>query len=57
MRQLLTRLILDDHGQDLIEYSFLAIFIALAVIVGLEALSAGVNSQFSNIGSQVLTGS
>ena len=57
MRQLLGRFIFDDHGQDLIEYSFLAIFIALAVIVGLEALSEGINTQFSNIGSQVLGGS
>jgi Flp pilus assembly pilin Flp len=53
MKQLLARLVRDDRGQDLIEYSFLAIFVALAVTVGLKALAAGVNSGFSNIGSQL----
>ena len=53
MRQLLARFILDDQGQDLIEYSFLAIFIALAVMVGLQAVADGINSGMSNIGSEV----
>ena len=53
MWQLLGRFVLDDHGQDLIEYSFLAIFVALAVTVGLQALADGVNSGYSNIGTQL----
>ena len=53
MKQILARLIRDDHGQDLIEYSFLAIFVALAVTVGLQALTDGITSGFSNLGSQV----
>lgn len=54
MGRLFARFIRDDRGQDLIEYAFLAIFIGLAMIVGLQALADGVNTQFSNIGSQVL---
>ena len=53
MRQLIARLIRDDHGQDLIEYAFLAIFVALAVTVGLQAIATGINTGFSNIGTQV----
>ena len=53
MSEALIRLIRDDDGQDLIEYSFLAIFVALAVTVGLQALANGVNSGFSNIGTQL----
>ena len=51
------RLFLDDQGQDLIEYAFLAIFIALAVTIGLTAISEGVNTGMSNIGTQVSSGS
>jgi len=51
------RFFLDDQGQDLIEYAFLAIFIALAVTIGLTAISSGVNTGMSNIGTQVSAGS
>ena len=54
MRQMFARFVRDDQGQDLIEYAFLAIFVAIAVIAGLQALTVSVNTQFSNIGSQVL---
>ena len=53
MRLGILRLVRDDGGQDLIEYSFLAIFVGLAVTVGLQAIADGVNSGFSNLGTQV----
>lgn len=53
MKQLLVRFIREDQGQDLIEYAFLAIFIGLAVTLGLQAVATGVNTQMSNIGTQV----
>ncbi len=55
--RLLARLIDEDQGQDLVEYAFLAIFIALAVTVGLKAVTSGLNVGFSNIGTQVSSGS
>jgi Flp pilus assembly pilin Flp len=51
------RFIREDQGQDLIEYAFLAVFIALAVSLGLTAVATGVNQQMSNIGTTVGTGS
>ena len=57
IKKLLTRFIREDQGQDLIEYAFLAIFIGLAVTLGLQAVATGVNSQMSNIGTQVSSGS
>ena len=57
MRRLLTRVVREDQGQDLIEYAFLAIFIGLAVILGLQAVATGVNTQMSNIGTQISSGS
>lgn len=53
----LARLVREDQGQDLVEYAFLAIFIALAVTVGLQAVTGGLNTGFSNIGTQVSAGS
>jgi Flp pilus assembly pilin Flp len=57
MKSLFARFINEDQGQDLIEYAFLAVFIGLAVTLGLQAVATGVNSQMSNIGSQVSSGS
>ena len=53
MKNLLARFVREDQGQDLIEYAFLAIFIGLAVTLGLQAVATGVNTQMSNIGTQV----
>ena len=53
VKNLIARFIHEDQGQDLIEYAFLAVFIALAVTLGLQAVATGVNSQMSNIGSQI----
>ena len=53
MKNLIVRFIHEDQGQDLIEYAFLAVFIGLAVTVGLQAVATGINTQMSNIGTQV----
>ena len=53
MVNLIARFVREDQGQDLIEYAFLAVFIALAVTLGLQAVATGVNSQMSNIGLQI----
>lgn len=57
MKNLFARFIKEDHGQDLIEYAFLAVFIGLAVTLGLQAVATGINSQMSNIGTEITTGS
>ena len=53
VKNLIARFVREDQGQDLIEYAFLAVFIGLAVTLGLQAVATGVNSQMSNIGSQI----
>ena len=53
MKNLFKRFIKEDQGQDLIEYAFLAVFIGLAVTLGLTAVANGINTQMSNIGSTV----
>ena len=57
MKRWLHQFIGQEQGQDLVEYAFLAIFLALAVTVGLQAISTGLDSGYSNIGTQVSSGS
>jgi len=57
MKSFLSRFVREESGQDLIEYAFLAVFIALVVVAGITALGTSINSQMSNIGSQVSSGS
>ena len=53
MKNLIARFIREDEGQDLIEYAFLAVFIALVVTSALTAVADGINTQFTNISTQV----
>jgi len=50
-------LLRDDRGQDLIEYAFLAVFIALVVTAGLTLVGTQINSQMSNVSNQIGSGS
>ena len=54
MMNLFNRFVKEDAGQDLIEYAFLAVFIALAVTAGLSFLATKVNSEMSVIGTSVV---
>lgn len=57
MKNFLARFIREDHGQDLIEYAFLAVFIALVVTVALGTLGGNLNTKFDSIATQVSSGS
>jgi pilus assembly protein Flp/PilA len=57
MKTLIARFIRDEEGQDLIEYAFLAVFIALAVIVGLTAVGNAINTKMEGIGTTITGGS
>lgn len=57
MKNVMLGLLRKEDGQDLIEYAFLAIFIALAVTAAIQGVGTAMKTQFSNISSQVTTGS
>ena len=49
MRSMVTRLMKDEAGQDLIEYALLAAFIALGSVVAMQAVGTGVLDLFNSI--------
>jgi len=49
MRTLLVRFVREDAGQDLVEYAFLIVFIALVAVVGLNVLGVGLDTFYQNI--------
>ena len=53
MMRLLQKFVRDDKGQDLIEYAFLAAFIALFVLVGVRLVGTAVNTAFQNIADEI----
>lgn len=57
MKNLIRRFIRDEEGQDMVEYALLIVFIALAVIAGMQALALGINTEFGNISTTLTSGS
>ena len=51
MKNLLNRLVREEAGQDLIEYSLLAALIAVACIAAMKALALDINGLFAKIGA------
>ena len=47
----------DERGQDLIEYALLASVIALGVTAAMIFLRSQLNTEFSNIGNSITSGS
>jgi len=50
MKNLVTRFVREEEGQDLIEYSLLAALIAVACILAMQALAVDINQIFARIG-------
>ena len=49
MRDMITRLVNDDAGQDLIEYALLAAFVALGSVAALIVLGPAIKSLFDTV--------
>jgi pilus assembly protein Flp/PilA len=49
--------LVDESGQDLVEYALLLVFLALAAIAVLPTLSNAVNNVFSQSASSLTAGS
>jgi len=47
------QILLNDNGQDLIEYALVVALIAFAATVGMSTVAADINQAFSNIGTKL----
>jgi pilus assembly protein Flp/PilA len=57
MRHLLTKFVQEDCGQDLIEYSFLAVFLVLVILGGISLVGTALNTGYSNVATTVSSAS
>jgi len=53
MKKLLQKFVRDDQGQDLIEYAFLAAFIALSAVLLIQAIGTSLNTIYTNVNDQL----
>ncbi len=53
MTNFINRLVNEDEGQDLIEYSLLAALIAVACIAAMNLLATDIKNIFSKIGASL----
>jgi len=51
VKHLLSAILREEDGQDLIEYALLAGLIALASIASVKVLATKIGNAFSNVGS------
>jgi pilus assembly protein Flp/PilA len=47
------QILLDENGQDLIEYALVVSLIAFAAIAGMTTLAQDINTAFTNIGNKL----
>jgi Flp pilus assembly pilin Flp len=53
MKALLTRLVVEEKGQDVIEYALLAAAISVVAVPTVPAIGTAVNNAYVNINSKV----
>ena len=53
--QMKIQALLNDNGQDLIEYALVVALIAFAATAGMSTLAKDINKAFANIGSTLTT--
>ena len=49
------QILLDEQGQDLIEYALVVALIAFAATAGMSTLATAINTAFAGIGSTLTT--
>ena len=53
LKHILSSLVSDESGQDLIEYALVAALIALGATAAMTSLAVSISTAFSTVGSQV----
>ena len=53
MLQLLRQFHKDERGQDLLEYTLVALIVALGAIAGMGTLASSLNAEFTKISAKL----
>jgi len=53
MKKLISHLVWDDQGQDLIEYVLIGSVVSIGALVGAQALGSGLNSWYNRVATWV----
>jgi pilus assembly protein Flp/PilA len=53
VKQILSNLLNDESGQDLIEYALVACIIALGATVAMTSLATTISSAFTSVGTKL----
>jgi pilus assembly protein Flp/PilA len=53
MKQILKSLIVEDSGQDLIEYALVAALVGLGAVAAMKGLSNSIGNTFNSVGSSL----
>ena len=49
------QILMDEEGQDLVEYALVVALIAFAATAGMNTLAGNINTAFTNIGTRLTT--
>jgi pilus assembly protein Flp/PilA len=53
MKQLLTKLVAEESGQDLIEYALVAALVGLGAVAAMKGLSNSIGTTFNGVGNSL----
>jgi pilus assembly protein Flp/PilA len=53
MKQLLTNVVNEDSGQDLIEYALVAALVGLGAVAAMKGLSNSIGTTFNGVGTSL----
>jgi pilus assembly protein Flp/PilA len=51
--RLLSRALLDENGQDLVEYAAVIVIVVLGLTAGMSTLANAINGAMSNVGTYI----
>jgi pilus assembly protein Flp/PilA len=51
--RLLLRTLLDENGQDLVEYAAVIVIVVLGLTAGMNTLASAINNAMTNIGTYI----
>ncbi|SNS47135.1 pilus assembly protein Flp/PilA [Granulicella rosea] len=56
LKQIVNNLIVDESGQDLIEYALVAALVGLGALVSMRSLANTISNAFNTVGNNLTSG-